>query len=41
MEMWKREKAKNNTKVYGNSVSGSCPTKQENADASIGWPTYP
>jgi hypothetical protein len=24
MEMWKREKAKNNTKVYGNSVSASC-----------------
>ena len=23
LEMWKREKAKNNTKVYGNSVSGS------------------
>lgn len=41
MEMWKREKAKNNTKVYGNSVSGSCPTKQKNADASIGWCTDP
>ena len=25
MEMWKKEKAKNNTKVYGNSVSASYP----------------
>jgi hypothetical protein len=40
MEMWKREKAKNNTKVYGNSVS-SCPVKpQQCANARIGWPTH-
>lgn len=24
MEMWKKEKAKNNAKVYGNSVTHSC-----------------
>jgi hypothetical protein len=24
MEMWKREKAKNNTKIYGNSVRWTC-----------------
>lgn len=24
MEMWKKERAKNNTKVYGNSVTSPC-----------------
>ncbi len=40
IQMWKKEKAKDNTKIYGNSVSCVCPTKQESVDASIDWRTH-
>ena len=39
MEMWKREKAKNNTKVYGNSVGGAFHVEACNANGRIGRAT--
>jgi hypothetical protein len=41
MEMWKREKAKTNTQVYGNSVSSAChATSRLKANARTGWSTH-